>query len=192
MKKQKSQASLIRELTLYGALAALSAAAQLLHIGYQTQWGMWIDVVGVSWIMAYMLFGLRGGLIVSTVGAIIISLVAPETWLGATAKYIATVPVILVLDLFVRFFHIKRQDYRDVKKLIGPVIAAVFIRGIIMFFFNYSFALHIWIPGKTSAELMMVIPPFIVIGINGIQTLLDVFLAWALLYPGKLSERIKM
>lgn len=177
-----------RELTIYGALAAFSAIAQLLHFGYQTQWGMWVDVVGVSWIMAYFLFGLRGGLMVSTVGAIIIALVAPETWLGSLAKYLATVPLILVFHFFARYFSFKREYFSQVKNLIAPTFISILLRGVLMFFFNYYFALQIWIPGRTPEELMTIVPPFVIVGINALQTVLDIALAWALVYPGKLSR----
>jgi riboflavin transporter FmnP len=178
--------NLTRELTIYGALAAFSAVAQVFHFGYQTPWGMWIDVVGVSWIMAYFLFGLRGGISVATVGAILIALVAPETWLGSLAKYLATVPLILIFHGFSQALKVKREDFGQVKNLILPTVASIIVRGVLMFFFNYYFALQIWIPGNTPQELMAIVPPYIIVGVNAVQTVLDIGLAWALVYPGKL------
>ena len=76
-----------RQLAFAGALAAVSAVLQLYHLGYQSpQWGMWIDLVAVSWIIAYFLFGIRSALLVSFLGAVIITLFAPDTWLGASMK----------------------------------------------------------------------------------------------------------
>jgi len=83
-----------REIALLAGLASLSAVVQLIHLGYQSpQWGMWIDVVAVSWIMAFFLFGIRASLIVSLLGALIITLFAPDTWLGASMKWVATFPM---------------------------------------------------------------------------------------------------
>ena len=97
----------VRELSLAAGLASISAATQLIHIGYQSPtWGMWIDVVAISWIIAFFLFGVRGSLLVSLVGALIITLFAPDTWLGASMKWIATLPTWFTLFFYV---YIKKE-----------------------------------------------------------------------------------
>ena len=83
-------------LTSAGMLAAISSVLQIVHIGYLSPWGMWIDFVAIPWIIAYLLFGGRGAFIVSVISAIIITLVAPSTWLGAVMKWVATLPIWLV------------------------------------------------------------------------------------------------
>ena len=86
------------EITAAATLAAISAAFQLVHpfTGWQSPWGMWIDVVAIPWIIAYFLFGGRPAIVVSIVGALIITMVAPSTWLGALMKWLATVPMIII------------------------------------------------------------------------------------------------
>jgi riboflavin transporter FmnP len=184
----KNNYLLTRRFAIFAALAAISALFQLLHIGIKTQWGMWIDVVAVSWIMAYFLFDLKGGLIVSLVGSIIITLIAPETWLGASAKFIATVPMFLILHVSTLIFKNKIIQFKKLKNIILPTLVAIGLRGILMFFFNYYFALPIWIPGKTPAQLMSIFPWYIIIGINAVQGIIDVVFAWILVFPYKLSR----
>jgi riboflavin transporter FmnP len=184
----KNNNLLTRRLAIFAALAALSALFQLLHIGIKTQWGMWIDIVAVPWIIAYFLFGMRGGLMVSLVGSIIITLIAPDTWLGAAAKFIATVPMFFVLYATTLIFKKKIDQFKKIKNIFFPIFIGIVIRGLLMFFFNYYFALQIWIPGKTPIQLMGMFPWYIIIGINAIQGIIDVVFAWILVFPYKLSR----
>ena len=177
-----------RRMAIFAALAAISAIFQLLHVGIKTQWGMWIDVVAVPWIIAYFLFDLKGGLTVSLVGSIIITLIAPDTWLGASAKFIATVPMFLVLYGATLIFKKNVTQFKRLRNIILPVLVAIILRGVLMFFFNYYFALPIWIPGKTSIELMNIFPWYIIVGINAVQGIIDVVFAWILVFPYKLSR----
>ena len=184
--KQSSQK--MREYAIFATLSAFSAVFQLFHAGFQTQWGMWIDIVGVSWIIAFFLFGIRGGLIVATVGSIIITIIAPDTWLGALAKFLATVPMFLIPYFILSISKKKLEDLRHIPLLIISIILAILLRGAIMFCFNYFFALHIWIPGKTTEQLLAIFPWYIIIGVNAVQGILEVTLAWLLVFRFKLSR----
>jgi riboflavin transporter FmnP len=166
----KNNYLLTRRLAVFAALAAISALFQLLHIGFKTQWGMWIDIVAVPWIVAYFLFGIRGGLTVSLVGSIIITL------------------MFLVLYGVTLIFKKNITQFKKLRNIILPVLVAISLRGILMFFFNYYFALPIWIPGKTSIELMNIFPWYIIVGINAVQGVIDVVFAWILVFPYKLSR----
>jgi riboflavin transporter FmnP len=182
----KNNALVTRRLAILAALASISALFQLLHVGIKTQWGMWIDIVAVPWIVAYFLFGIRGGLMASLVGSIVITLIAPDTWLGASAKLIATVPMFLTLYAVTLIFKKKIEKFKNIKNILLPILFAIVIRGILMFFFNYYFALPIWIPGKTPIQLMSIFPWYIIIGINAIQGVIDVIFAWILVFKYKL------
>lgn len=182
----KNNALVTRRLAILAALASISALFQLLHVGIKTQWGMWIDIVAVPWIVAYFLFGIRGGLMASLVGSIVITLIAPDTWLGASAKLIATVPMFLTLYAVTFIFKKKIEKFKNIKNILLPILFAIVIRGILMFFFNYYFALPIWIPGKTPIQLMSIFPWYIIIGINAIQGVIDVIFAWILVFKYKL------
>src|SRR3989338_5968062 len=121
----------VRVIALSAALASLSAFLQLYHLGYQsTQWGMWLDLVAVTWIIAYFLFSLRSALIVSILGFIIITLFAPDTWLGASMKFVATAPIWLSLAIWAR-------DYRNPKNLITPFILGNILRLLLVLPLNY-------------------------------------------------------
>lgn len=169
-----------RDIAISAGLASLSAVVQLVHIGYQSpQWGMWIDVVAVSWIIAYFLLGIRSSVLVSLVGFLIITLFAPDTWLGASMKLAATLPIIGSIS-FIR-------DPAKPLRLVIPVIVGIILRCMIVLPFNYYYAIPIW-TGMTSAAAMQAIPWYVIAGFNVVQTVLDVVLAWIIVYRFKLNR----
>ena len=164
-----------RELALTAALAAVSAVVQLVHLGYQSpQWGMWIDLVAVSWLIAFFLFGLKSSFYVSLLGFIVITLFAPDTWLGASMKWLATAPMWLSLGLFPG-------------KLILPLVIGLIIRSAIIIPINYFYAIPIW-TGMSPAVAIRTIPWYIIAGFNSIQGLIDVILAWIIVYRFRINR----
>ena len=122
------------EIAIAAGLAAVSAVLQLIHIGYQSpQFGMWIDVVAVTWIIALFLYGLRISFIVSIIGAIIITLFAPDTWLGASMKWLASFPIWFLLGIWViknkKNYH---QYFKSYTNLIIPLLIGIIIRCLII------------------------------------------------------------
>ena len=181
-----------RTLVFLGALAAVSAVTQLIHLGYQSpQWGMWIDVVAVSWIIAFFLFGFRASFIVSLLGALVITLFAPDTWLGASMKWLATIPVIFSLYLYPKIDGKKSAGYKTFTFLFIPLILGIIIRCLIIIPVNYYYAIPIWTKMSPS-QAMAAIPWYIIAGFNALQSLIDVFLAWLAVYRFKLSRYSKI
>jgi len=177
-----------RTIAISAALAALSATVQIIHIGYLSPtWGMWIDVVSVTWVIAYLLFGFQSSLLVSLAGSLIITLFAPETWLGASMKFVATIPIILALFVF-SVIRAKRFDwYSKPVRLVLPVLIGTVIRCGLVLPLNYYYAIPIW-TGMTTIAAMKAIPWFIIVMFNVIQTIVDVTLAWLIVYKFKLSR----
>jgi len=177
-----------RELALAAGLAALSALVQIVHIGYLSpQWGMWIDVVAVTWIIALFLFGLRMALIVSLIGAVIITLVAPETWLGAAMKWIASFPIWLLLGLWIYKKEQPLMYYKKISHLWIPVAIGIVVRCILVIPLNYYYAIPIWTK-MTPEQAIHAIPWYIIALFNIVQSLIDVVLAWILVYRFRLSR----
>lgn len=173
-----------RELALTAALAAVSAVVQLIHLGYQSpQWGMWIDLVAVSWLIAFFLFGLRSTLYVSLLGFIVITLFAPDTWLGASMKWLATAPMWLSLGLFSKKF----KSYQKISPLILPLVIGLIIRSLIIIPINYFYAIPIW-TGMPPAVAIRTIPWYIIAGFNSLQGLIDVILAWTIVYRFRINR----
>lgn len=177
-----------QEIAVSAALAALSATVQLIHLGYLSpQWGMWIDVVSVSWVIAYFLFGIKPAVLVSAVGAIIITLFAPETWLGASMKLVATLPILLALFAWVAMQKKNHTTYAHWQNLIIPLLIGTLVRCLTVLPLNYFYAIPIW-TGMGPAQAMKVIPWFVIAGFNVVQSIIDVGLAWVIVYRFKLSR----
>lgn len=180
-----------RVLALSAALAAVSAVLQLIHVGYQSpQWGMWIDVVSVSWIIAYFLFGAKSSLLVSAAGALVITLFAPDTWLGASMKFVATVPMWASLYVWLRIRKQKQAFYQKISHVITPLAIGLIMRCLLVIPLNYYYAIPIW-TGMTPQIAMTAIPWYIIAGFNTVQGILDVILAWVLVYRFRLSRFAK-
>lgn len=177
-----------REVAIAAALAAFSSIVQLIHIGYLSpQWGMWIDIVAVSWIIAFFLYGVKLSLIVSLMGALIITLFAPETWLGASMKWAATVPMWLSLYIFLLLGKKKPEVFKKFKFLTIPLLAGLILRIMIVLPFNYFYALPIWTK-MTPAQAWTAIPWYVIAGFNVIQGILDVILAWIVVFKFKIDR----
>ena len=177
-----------RELAIAAGLAAVSAVVQLMHIGYQSpQWGMWIDIVSVTWIIALLLFGLRISFIVSIIGAVIITLFAPDTWLGASMKWLASFPIWFILGIWLIYKKKALTFYKKTSHLIVPVLIGIAIRCIIIIPVNYYYAIPIWTK-MTPEQSMAAIPWYIIALFNVIQSILDIGIAWILVYKFRLNR----
>jgi riboflavin transporter FmnP len=177
----------INEITAGAALAAISAAVQIVHVGYPTQWGMWIDIVAIPWILAFFLYRGRTAFFVSIVGALIITLVDQSSWLGASMKWLGTMPMWLMLFLWQKMFKVHLKDYKKMKVIVPCIVLGVILRGIITIPFNYYYALPIW-TGWTPEKAMQIMPWWIIFSLNAIQGTLEVLVAWLLVFRFKLKR----
>jgi riboflavin transporter len=183
------------EVTAAAALAAISAVLQFVHLGFLTPWGMWIDIVAVSWIVAYFIYGPRVAIVVSIAGALIITLIAPTSWLGAVMKWTASVPLILTLFLVQKGMKAKQKDLSKMRYLVVAVGAALLIRCALMVPLNYYFAIPIW-TGMTVPEAEAALAPvlfglpmwFWISAVNVAQGILEAVLAWVLVYRFRLDR----
>ncbi len=176
-----------QDITACAALAAISAALQVVHVGWMSPWGMWIDLVAVSWMIGYFLYGGKPALVVSVVGALLITLIAPSTWLGAMMKWIATVPMFLIPVVMRRVMRLDARGFASLKVLVPAILLAIILRGAIVIPVNYYFAIPIWV-GWSPAEAMTLVPWWAIFGINAVQGALEVLLAWLLVFRFRLDR----
>lgn len=90
------------EMMSIALLAAVGGILQVLHgiIGIPTGFGMTVDLVAFPALLAFFLMGFEASLYVLVITCTIITLIAPSTWLGASMKFSATLPMILVPALY--------------------------------------------------------------------------------------------
>ncbi len=89
-------------LVMAALFTAVAAIFQLTHniLGIPTGFGMTVDLVSLPVLLAFFLFGFDLALLVCILTAIIITLISPETWLGASMKFAGTLPMILLPALW--------------------------------------------------------------------------------------------
>jgi len=169
------------KLTASAALAAVSAAAQIVHLGWKSPWGMWIDVVAVPWILTFLLYGGRQAFLVSTVSALVITLFSSSTWLGASMKWLATLPMILIPWILQSWFKFNLDYFKKINVLLIWIFLGVIFRGLIIIPTNYYYAIPIWL-GWNPKQAMEMIPWWIIFLMNAVQGILEVVVAWFLVF----------
>jgi len=113
------------KLTAIAMLSCLASLLQLSHgvIGVPTGFGMTLDLVGVPIILGFFLFGLDAAMYISLLTALVITIASPETWLGATMKFAATVPMFMLPA----FYVLSMKKNFDAGKLLINIFFALFI-----------------------------------------------------------------
>lgn len=109
------------DIAVVAMFLALTAIFQILRppLGYVSPWGISIDLVALPVLLAFFLYGFRISLAVCVGMFFILSVVAPEGVLGASMKWIATMPMIITPALMSLKFK------KDIRKDVGVVIAAL-------------------------------------------------------------------
>ena len=105
-------------------------------------WGIsLIDFVAVPWIVAFLLFGIRGGLITSAIGFIAIATFSEEVvpLLGAVTKFLAIMPLILIPPILLKLLP-KRTSASETlarpRVYVTLFAPAVLVRDVVMTFVN--------------------------------------------------------
>jgi len=75
----------------------------------------------------------------------------------------------------------------NITSLIFPLLAGLIIRSIIIIPVNYYFAIPIW-TGMTSSQAILAIPWYIIALFNTVQGILDITLAWIMVFRFRLNK----
>ncbi len=140
------------------AVAMLSCVAAILQvsngvIGVPSGFGMTVDLVGVPILLGFLLFGLDAAMYTALLTALIITLVAPTSWIGAIMKFTATVPMFLVPA----FYLLSIKKNFDLGKLLINVFFALFISMMLFILsINTNLAAQPYVP--PSSDIMYTVP----------------------------------
>ncbi len=164
-------------------LAALSVALELIPPLFKFAGVIDIDIVGVPWIIAVFVLGMRGGLITSFISAIAIGLIAPSGWVGAFMKLAATLPIVLAVGLVTWKFGMGKLH------LGIAFVGGALVRVVGMVLLNYYFAMPVfW--GIPIEDAIARFPPEIIIIPNFLLAIIDFFGAYLLVTSTRLKERL--
>ncbi|MBN2042745.1 MAG: hypothetical protein JW754_02965 [Candidatus Aenigmarchaeota archaeon] len=174
-------------ITSASVLAAVSIIFQIVHIGYLTPWGMWIDLVAIPWILAYFIFGFRTSVLTACVSAVLIALLAPSGYIGASMKLLATIPMIIGPALVLLFSRKKLKDFEKMRWLLIALALSLVIRGAFVLPVNYFIAIPLFFGMETSQALAF-IPPWLMFLLNAVQGVIDMTVAWTLAFRFKMTR----
>jgi len=125
---------------VFGGLSFLIDALTAPYLPRVPGWGIgFIDPVSIIWVTSYLLFGLMVGFTTSVIGTIGLMFFDPFTPVGPIMKFLATIPLILALDLGMRLGHVRPYSGESLKPLIRFIpfsLVGVILRIVIMTFMN--------------------------------------------------------
>jgi riboflavin transporter FmnP len=160
-------------------------------------WGMKIDFVGTIWVLAYFLYDLPVALPVSAITALYIALLMPTGPIGATMKFIATIPMFLIpaiVSYLPLFSNRSSKIFNNLFLTIGLCIFANIVRLLLATAVNYYWAIPLWwgIPSDQILDNELFggsITAFIlfIAGMNVVQGIVDTLVPWVLAFKLKLS-----
>ncbi len=128
----------INEITIVALFAAISTVLQISPLYIPTQWGMRIDLVAVPLLLAFFLFGFKVALETSLVMFFIISIVAPTGFIGATMKWMATVPMFIIPTVMT----LKLKKNAQKERLLTLTGVFICIVALIVLFGSFFILLH--------------------------------------------------
>ena len=183
------------------SIAMLSALAIVFDVfsdafPLRVVWGMKVDFVGTMWVLSYFLYGLSVAFPVSVITSLYITIFMPTGFVGATMKFIATIPMFLVPALvsYLPFFSSRSaRNFNNVFLIVGVVILGNAVRLLVATTMNYYWAIPLWtgIPTNMIVDVMFggSIMAFItfVAGLNVLQGIVDIFIPWLIAFKFKLS-----
>jgi len=200
----------LRELAASSILGALSIFL-VFTPDVRLPWGMAaLDFIAVPWIIAFLLFGLKSGLLTSFIGFLGIFFFSEEALplVGATMKFSATIPLILVPALVLKLTRPKSSSESfAVKKIyVLSMVIAIVVRCLVTMFLNYYWAIPFMynlkpgdVPGAfnfffwgdplSSNPLI-----YYILGIslwNTWQGVVDAVVSWFVVYPTNLHKQLR-
>ena len=209
-KVQKSSIYSLRELAASSILGALSIFL-VFTPDVRLPWGMAaLDFIAVPWIIAFLLFGLKSGLLTSIIGFLGIFFFSEEAFpvVGATMKFSATIPLILIPALVLKFTRSKSSSESFVVKkvYVFSMVMAIVVRCLVTMFLNYywavpfmynlkpsdvpgAFNFFFWGDPLSSNPLI-----YFILGVslwNTWQGVVDAVVSWFVVYPTNLYKQYK-
>lgn len=166
-------------------LSALSVVFDIMSDQFplRVPWGMKIDFVGTTWLVAYFLFGFAEALCVSSITAVYMAFLGPTGIVGATMKFIATVSMFGVFELLMILPFVRKRTFKNPIVMTATSVMAILARVVSTCVVNYYWAVPIWVGPDFMEKLfggsIMAFVAFVV-GMNLLQSLVDIVIPWSI------------
>ncbi len=161
-------------------------------------WGIaFIDPVSIIWVLCFLIFGLLAALICAFSGFAALFYVDPFIPWGPLFKLTATLPLIIIPYILVKYF--KNQSSQPLGlKLEKPsfyllsTLPAIIVRCAVMGFVNILFFIFILGEGAITAVGGLLTVLIMAVAINAEQSIWDLYIPWLLTYPTKIYRTYKL
>jgi len=136
-------------------LAALSVVMQVLPPLFVTPWFMRIDIVAVFWVLCWILFGFKAGLLCLLISVPLVGVLGPFAggWVGAIMKSVSSVWMFAIPAFFAWKTSGTNRLLENKWSYIFSGILAIVVRDIVCIFFNLYFALPVFF-GMTIDDIV--------------------------------------
>ncbi len=122
-------------------LALLAVIIQILPPLFSSSWDMRIDLVAITWILCWLIFGLKPALLCILISAPIIGFVGTGGWVGATMKSVASIWMFVIPGIIAWKTGGVKQLMENKRLLVVASILAIIVRIGVTLVFNFYFAL---------------------------------------------------
>ena len=152
----------------------------------------YFDPISLIWIMAFLIFGVRAGIITAIIGTIGLMPIDPTIWIGPLMKFFSTIWFILIPFFWARL-RSKDNSVKNVQKLsnyIPSVIIAWVVRCLLMMVLNYLILTYMffmiddmtlgWLGFEHISGLTAVLVTLLII--NTLQSVFDVVIPYILVF----------
>jgi riboflavin transporter FmnP len=197
-----------KKLTIEIAGAAIFGALSIALSYFTTEyiprvaWGLaYFDPVSLVWIISFLVFGFRAGMLTSIIGTLGLMPFDPFAPIGPLMKFGSTVWFILIPYLYSRLLLKSEPSGNDIKKLniyIPSAIIAWLIRCILMSIFNYLILTYMfymtadlgWLGFSNITGVGAIL--ITIFMLNTIQSLFDVIVPYLLVFSTKIYDRFQI
>jgi hypothetical protein len=169
---------------LFGALSiVVSFSAAFIP---RLPWGIaLLDPISLVWIVCFLIFGIRSGIICSVAGTMGLMFFDPFAPIGPFMKLAATLPMIVVPWAILKIKKSESssgRDFASVKLWFPSGVIATLVRIAIML------PLVVIVVSLLFGTPLMEIVTFVLI-LNTVQSAWDVIVPWIIVYPTKIYEK---
>ncbi|MHA1426311.1 MAG: hypothetical protein ACTSQI_09975 [Candidatus Helarchaeota archaeon] len=205
--KSRENIIMIAAAAIFGAismaLSPITGSIPKISVG----WGMSIlDPISIIWLISFLIFGWKAGLLTSLIGVLGITLFSPEpvAWLGALMKFAATIPFIIVPALLAKLRNYEARDFKSLKLYGTSSSLAILLRLAIVIPMNIFFAIGLYgaFFGMSFQQVVDYMTLWLApIGLSGWgaiiltiavlniwQSMWDILVPYLVVYPTKIGE----
>jgi riboflavin transporter FmnP len=192
---------------LFGALSIVLSAFLTPIIPRVPGWGIAIiDPVSIIWIMCFLIFGTKSGILCCLIGTLGLMPFDPFTPIGPLMKFSATFALIIVPIMFLKLYRTEEgvRNSQKIKKLRNYIVYGLFgviLRIGIMMIFNYLLFITLFANFLAFVSLEFIGLPGVtgwtavilgVILINAFTSIWDLFIPYAIVFGLKIDKNFSI